>query len=100
MRYDTPIFFQRVTQGKYDRNTGNYQPDSIVEDEKMASVVSCSADTLRLVYGEIKQGAMTIHLQNHYDKSFDRIRIGDKVYTVDLQRKLRVKHTFVISEVK
>lgn len=100
MRYDTPIFFQRITKGKYEPNTGNYEPDTIVEDERMASVSSCSVETLKIVYGDLKQGALTIHLQNHYNKPFDEIRIGKKIYDVDYQKKLRVKHTFVVHEVQ
>ena len=41
---------------------------------------------------------MTVRLQNRYDEPFDRIRIGEKVYQVDMARPLRVKETFVVSE--
>ena len=31
MRYDTPIYFQKITPGEYDPDTGNYAPDSVKE---------------------------------------------------------------------
>lgn len=100
MRYDTPIYFQKNTQGAYDPDTGNYGPDSITETLRYASVMDTGRETLRLVYGEIRQGSLTIHLQNHYDNLFDRIRVGDRLYTVDYTRRLRVKQVFVVSEVQ
>lgn len=42
----------------------------------------------------------TVRLQMHYKKTFDRIRIGDTLYKVDFERKLRTKHVFVVSEVQ
>lgn len=95
MRYDTPVFFQKRSQGSYDTNTGNYAPDSVEETLTYACVMDCSADTLKLIYGDIKQGAVKIQLQNHYTKPFDRIRIGNEIYSVDWQRKLRFKHILV-----
>ena len=55
---------------------------------------------MNLIYGAFKQGVKTIRLQNHYNEPFDRIRIGDAVYRVDFERKLRTKHVFVVSEVQ
>ena len=34
MRYDTPIYFQKLTPGEYDPATGNYGEDTI-SDEAM-----------------------------------------------------------------
>lgn len=100
MRYDTPIYFQTVKEGKYDPETGNYAEDTVTEDKVFASVTDSSTDTLNLIYGEIKQGCFTVRLQNIYRKPFDRIKIGEKLYRVDFSRKLRLKHIFVISEVQ
>lgn len=55
--------------------------------------------TMMLVYSGIKEGSLTIHLQNHYDRPFDRIRVGNKTYGVDFSRKLRTKQVYVVSEV-
>lgn len=99
MRYDTPIFFQRVIPGKYEEN-GNYGEDTITEAKRYASVSNSGIETLKLVYGEIKQGSLTIRLQQPYKEPFDRIRIGDKIYKVDAIKPLRVKQSFVVSEVQ
>ena len=100
MRYDTPIFFQRIESGEYDTSTGNYGEDTITEEKRFASVTNSGTETLNLIYGEIKQGSLTIRLNMPYTKAFDRIRIGDKTYRVDFGRLLRTKQTFVISEVQ
>lgn len=100
MRYDTPVYFQRITPGEYDPKTGNYAEDTAVETLRYASVMNTGEDQLKLVYDGPKQGSLTIQLQTHYTEPFDRIRVGEKVYSVDFSRKLRIKHTFVVSEVQ
>lgn len=100
MRYDTPIYFRRLTQGEYDESTGNYGADSVSEKMVMASVMDTQTETMKLVYGDIRQGSLTLTIQNHFDQTFDNIRIGDKVYRVDRTRRLRVKQSFIVSEVQ
>ncbi len=96
MRYDDPIFFQRVHPGEYDPATGNYAEDMVTEVKKYASVTNAGTETLQLVYGELKQGAKTIRLQRPYTEPFDRIRIGKKIYRVDLAKRI----SYVVSEVQ
>lgn len=100
MRYDTPIYFQRIKSGEYDVKTGDYADDTVVETLRYASVMDTRTETMRFVYGEIRQGSLTVHIQNHYPDTFDRIRIGSKVYSVDYRRRPRVKESFVVSEVQ
>ena len=100
MRYDTPIYFQKVTPGEYDAKTGNYAADTIEETLRYASVMDTGAQTMTLVYGKICQGSLSIHLQNQYQDPFDHIRIQDKVYRVDSVRNLRVKQCLIVSEVQ
>lgn len=100
MRYDTPVYFQKITSGEYDPKTGNYCDDTVEETLRYASVMNTGEDTLRLVYDGPKQGSLTIQIQNHYTDPFDRIRVGEKVYSVDYSRELRTKHVFVVSEVQ
>ena len=100
MRYDKQVYFQRITPGEYDPDTGNYANDIVEETLRYASVMNTGEDTLRLVYDGPKQGSLTIQLQNHYTEPFDRIRVDNKLYAVDFTRKLRTKHTFVVSEVQ
>lgn len=99
MRYDTPIYFQKLTHGEYDPATGNYVDDKVSEVKRYASVMDTGENTMILVYSGIKEGSLIIHLQNHYDRPFDRIRVGNKTYGVDFSRKLRTKQVYVVSEV-
>lgn len=98
MRCDTPIYFQRIQKGRYDPDTGNYGEDIVTEEKRYADVTSYGVETLKLVYGELRQGSKVIRLQTHYEGIFDRIRIGSKTYRVDFSKKLRTKHVFVVSE--
>lgn len=100
MRFDTPVYFQKITPGAYDAKTGNYGPDVIAEEKRWADVTTTGVDTLNLVYGEIRQGVVTVRLQTHYSEPFDRLRIGDKVYRCDQARPLRLKYTLICSEVQ
>lgn len=100
MRYDTPVYFQTIKAGEYDPSTGDYGEEVTAEEKRDASIMDTGDETLNILYGEIKQGVKTIQLQNHYDKPFDRIRIGNKAYKVDRARRLRTKHIFIASEVQ
>ena len=100
MRYDKPIYFQRFVQGSYNENTGNYEDDSLGEEMVMASVMDTRTETMMQVYGQIRQGSLTCHIQNIYEKPFDHIRIGKKKYKVDYSRRLRTKESFILSEVQ
>jgi hypothetical protein len=97
MRYDKPIFFQRVQPGEYNAVTGNYGADTITEEKRYADITDTGAEQLTLVYGKFKQGSLTIRLQRPYQEPFDRIRIGDIFHSVD---KARYKKTFIVSEVQ
>ena len=100
MRYDTPVYFQKITSGEYDPKTGNYGEDTVEETQRYASIMDTGAVMLKLVYDGPKQGSLTIQVQNHYTEPFDRIRAGEKVYSVDYSRELRTKQVFVVSEVQ
>ena len=99
MRYDTPIYFQRITPGQYDENTGNYGRDYIDETKVYANVTDSSTETMKLIYGGLKQGSLTIRLQNHFYEAYDRIRIGSKIYETDMERRTR-GHSFIVHEVQ
>lgn len=100
MRYDKPVYFQKITPGEYDPDTGNYREDTVKETQRYASVMDTGTDMLKLVYNGPRQGSQTIQLQNHYTEPFDRIRVGNELYVVDFSRELRTKHIFVVSEVQ
>lgn len=100
MRCDTEVFFQSIVPGEYDESTGDYKADVVLEEKRHASVTDTGTETMNIVYGFIKQGSKTVRIQTHYKKAFDRIRIGNSLYRVDFERKLRTKHVFVVSEVQ
>ncbi len=100
MRYDTPVYFQKIIHGEYNPSTGDYADDAVTEILRYASVMDTGAEAMIQVYGEIRQGSLTIQLQNHYNEPFDRIRVGGKLYFADSCRRLRVKHVFIVSEVQ
>lgn len=100
MRYDTPIIFRRLVTGAYDADTGDYADDTYVDTKVYGSVMDTNTQTMNLVYGGIKQGSLTIHVQNHVDIAFDQLIIGNKKYRVDYTRQLRTKQSFIVSEVQ
>lgn len=100
MRFDTPVYFQTIKAGEYDASTGDHGEDIVTEEMCLANVTETGIETLNIIYGEIRQGVKTVRLQNYYEKPFDRLRIGNKVYRVDRARPLRLKYTFVVSEVQ
>ena len=101
MRYDTPVYFQEITPGKYDPETGDYKEDTIQETKRLASVVNTGEETLKLLYGSVKQDSLTYPASKSLlHAPFSRIRIGEAIYQVHVSRKLRVKHTLIVSEVQ
>lgn len=100
MRFDTPVYFQKAVSGEYDASTGNYGKASVTEEKRYADVTDAGTDTLNLVYGEMKQGVRVVRLRRQYHGTFNRIRIGDRIYRVDFSRNFRVKQVFVVSEVQ
>lgn len=97
MRYDTPIFFQRVQSGAYDAASGNYGEDTVTEDKRFASVTDTNEDALNVLHGTIKQRSLTIRLQRPYKTPFDTIRVGNDIYKVDLSRRDK---SFIVSGVQ
>jgi len=100
MRYDVPIYFQKVSAGEYDSSTGDYGDETCEETLKYANVTDAGRDTLLLVYGSIRQGCVVIRLRRRYAESFDSIRIRSKVYKVDQSKVFRRVHTLIASEVQ
>lgn len=98
MRYDKPIYFQTVTPGAYDKTTGNYGEETVTEVQRFASVTDSGLETLRLVYGEIRQGSLIVRLPRPYLGEFDRLRIDGKKYAVDVAKLGR--RVFIVSEVQ
>ena len=100
MRYDTPIYFEKLSPGVYDETVGDYGDPVVVSTKRLASVVNTSDKQMHLIYGGIREGSKTISLLNAYGEVFDRICVGTKLYTVDRRISLRTKQAFVCSEIQ
>ena len=100
MRYDTPIYFEKLSPGVYDETVGDYGDPVVASTKRLASVVNTSEKQMHLIYGGIREGSKTISLLNAYGEVFDRIRVGTKLYTVDRRISLRTKQAFVCSEIQ
>lgn len=99
MRCDTPVYFQTVRYA-FDAVTGDSEPEIVKEVLQYARVTDSGVKTLNLIYGSIKQGSKVVRLQQPYTEPFDRIRIGDKLYKVDMSRKPISKCILNVSEVQ
>lgn len=97
MRFDTPIYFQRIGKGAYNANTGDYEPGSVTEIKTYASVTEAKNEALTLIYGKIRQGVKVVRLLRAFPEPFDYVRIDKKVYSVDFSRGSKV---FYVSEVQ
>ena len=100
MRYDTLISFVKFRRGDYNAETGNYEKAPPEMTVTHASVMNTGQETMRLLYGEIRQGTLVVQIQGHFEQTFDRIEIAGKMYAVDQRRRLRTKETFIVSEVQ
>lgn len=97
MRYNTPVLFQRI-KSEFDTSTGNTGISILTEEKRYADITDTGTETLQLLYGSIKQGALTVRLQRPYEAAFDRISIGGKLYRVDRTRL--DNRVFIVSEVQ
>lgn len=99
MRYDKEIFFQTVSQGEYDPQTGDYGDPVIEETKRDAAVYSYSAQAQIKDFGKLMGEMVKIHLQNDYEEPFDQVRIGDKIYKVFDRSHMRVKGAFILRRI-
>ena len=96
MRYDKPIYFQKLAPDRYDPETGDYVENGATEIEKFADVTDAGINMLQIIYGSIKEGAIVVKIQQPFVKAFDYIRVDEKRYKADFIRGGRV---FVCHEV-
>ena len=97
MRYDKPIYFQKLAPDRYDPATGNYIENEPTEVQKYADVTDAGVNTLQIIFGSVKEGAKVVRLQQPYIQPFDYIRIADRRYRVGFSRGNKV---FVCREVQ
>ena len=98
MRYDKRIYFVKEGEDEYDYATGDYIATEPIKHEVWANVSDTGTERMRLIYGTLKQGAITARIVGKYDKEFDYIQVGDKKYNVDAFRTFRNDQAFNLSE--
>lgn len=65
-----------------------------------AAVTDSSDRAVEMVYGELREGVLTIRLERPYIAPFDFIRIGDRRYKADRKRSTFKKMALMVSEVQ
>ena len=100
MRFNKPVYFQKITSGEYNANTGNYDSDTIVERVRFADVTDTKTEIVQAMFGDVRKNILTIRLQTPYTEAFNRIRVADKIYKVEYSRALGFKQIFIVSEVQ
>ena len=97
MRYDKKVYF--VTEGEeYNYDTGDYELVELVKEEAWANVSDTGTERMQLIYGALKQGAITVRIVGKYDNEFDYIQVDGKKYNVDAFRTFRNDQAFNLSE--
>lgn len=89
MRYDRKIWLVDESAPEYDETTGDYTDGAIERYYRDANVSDTGTETMNMLYGKIKQGALTVRVQNQIEMPYRYIEvdtIGNK-YLID-----RVKH--------
>ena len=98
MRYSVPIYFVKETEPVYDYETGDYVDGEPIKDEAWANVSDTGTERMQLIYGALKQGAITVRIVGKHDKEFDYIEVEGKKYNVDAFRTFRNDQAFNLSE--
>lgn len=91
MRYDKLIFLVKREDEVYNPDTGDYESGTKMY-EKYAHISSAGTQTLKNLYGGVKEGAIVIRLK-HNTTDFDEIIIGNKTYLPQVVRELRQETT-------
>ena len=98
MRYDKRIYFVKEGEEVYDYDTGDYITTEPIKHEAWANVSDTGTERMQLIYGALKQGAITVRIRGKYEKEFDYILVDDKKYNVDAFRTFRNDQAFNLSE--
>lgn len=98
MRYDQKIYFVKEGEDVYDHDTGDYITTEPIKHEMWANVSDTGTERMQLIYGALKQGAITVRIQGKYEKEFDYIEVEGKKYNVDAFKTFRNDQAFNLSE--
>lgn len=99
MRYDKKIYFVKEGEDEYDYATGNYVTTEPIKHEAWANVSDMGTQRQTLIFGGLKQGALTVRIQGKYEKPFDYIEHDGKTHKVENTRTFRNDQVFEVSEI-
>lgn len=97
MRYDVKAHFQQVEE-QYNTITGDYAEEVVEDHIEYVAVQGTDIQTMHILYGGIRQGSITLHLQNFVGYAFNRVVIDNVPYVVDDAIDLRVKKVYILSQ--
>lgn len=98
MRYDKKIYFVKEGEDVYDYDTGNYTAGEPIKEEAWSNVSDMGTQHQTLIFGALKQGALTIRIQNKHEQPFDYIEVDGQPYDVASTRTFRHDQAFEVSE--
>ena len=98
MRYDKRIYFVKEGEDEYDYATGDYVATEPIKHEVWANVSDIGTQRQTLIFGALKQGALTIRIQGNYKDSCDYIEYNGKKYNISTVRTFRHDQAFEVSE--
>lgn len=92
MRYNEPIYFVDEA-AEYDYETGN---NKTVQTKTLAyaHVSAQTKSQVQLAYGGLKQGALTVRIQNKHTAPFKHIEYAGRKYTVTDSKTFRREQVF------
>lgn len=105
MRFADKVEFLKQGKETYNEETGNFEKVEEVLGESLAHVNDMSREYQSMLFGGIRQGALTIRVKNRPVELFDVIRVtgghfkSNKAYKVIDKRLLRGKTTYQVEEV-
>lgn len=100
MRYDRKVWFVNESAPEYDETTGDYTEGTVERIFRMANITNTGESSMNMLYGKIKEGALTVRIQNAIESPYQYIEvdsIGNK-YLIDNRKQLRRDLVLKVSE--
>lgn len=100
MRYDRKVWLVDEAEPEYDETTGDYADGAIERYYRDANVSDTGTEVMNMLYGKIKQGALTVRVQNGVESPYQYIEVdtvGNK-YRIDRVKRHRNELVLFVSE--
>lgn len=83
MRFDKIIYLVEKGTSKFDYGTGNTKVDEPIKKKFYASISDTGTERMSLLYGGVRQNALTVTLKNAVIQNIDYLEIDGKKYNID-----------------